>query len=100
MSTLLPPQASSQISALGGADRRVLSRLQQALARILYDFDSLSTATTRPFRSYARVQMVVEELVGCVLEQTAAFVGRGGGAGVTAEQQLGQYEDLLRRLNI
>jgi hypothetical protein len=98
------------LSRQGALGERVAQRLTQQLIRVWYDFDSLKTASSRPFKSFQRVQRAVESLTECLVNETAAFVskrvadlqptGEPAAEQEELEMALADYAELIRRLNI
>ena len=72
----------------------------EQIARIWFDFDNLHTARLRKFKSWSRVEKVVEESTKVLVEQTEMFLEKEEArAGKDKSGQKTRYVQLLRQLN-
>lgn len=88
------PPALGRLATSGLLRRRFVEQL----ARIWFNFDTLSAARTRPFRSWARVQAAVVTSTRALLRATNEFVDRNleDGKGTEAGEAVQLVEDAFK----
>lgn len=64
----------SCISSGMTSQRQFRGGVAQALAQVWYDFDSLPSAVSRPFRSWGRVRRTIQSLTDNIVAATEAFL--------------------------
>jgi hypothetical protein len=70
------------------------------LARLWYNFDSISEGRRRPFKTYRRVKTVVEELTWILAKETKSFAENSSLRREGSVREEEAYEELLRRLHL
>ena len=94
--------------------KKIQLQFLNQLALIWYNFDSLSTARSRPFKSYRRLKKDIEILTWIVIKETKQFIETNTNISSSLspplenndynndhEEELSQlYKELLKRLNI
>jgi hypothetical protein len=71
----LMEEISSDLPACAIRDDKVRTMYMEAVAKILYNFDSLPVASSRPFRTLARLQRDIAALLRGLARNTRQLLG-------------------------
>jgi len=82
------------------SNERIKRCFVEQIARIWYDFDALITARSRPFKSYNRLQRSIDTLTWTVVNETERFLDMQKAIQKSPDDEVRDYETLLKRLNI